>query len=50
MDPEQQGYNNNVPLAGDSRNTRHMLYPGSIMTFLHSTTSATLKIILGSYS
>ena len=36
------GYNS-AQLAGDSRNTRHILYPGSVKAVLHSTTCAVCK-------
>ena len=36
------GYNSSAQLAGDSRNTRHMLYLACVKALLHSTACAQL--------
>ena len=40
------GYYSSAQLAGESRNTRRMLYPGSVKALLHSTTYAVCSPVL----
>ena len=40
------GYNSSAQLAGDSRNTRRMLDPGSVKALLHGTTCAVCSPLL----